>query len=418
MPNKAIIITIGDELLIGQTIDTNSTHIALSLGAHNIEVIRKIAISDNKEDIRETLDEALKKADIIIFTGGLGPTADDITKPVLCEYFGGSLVRNHEVLAHIEAIFSKRNIPMLERNAMQADVPDVCTVLFNQMGTAPGMLFEKDGKYIASLPGVPFEMKYILENELIPFLKDKVHSDEVVLHKHIVTSGIPESMLAERIREIEEAFPAHIHLAYLPSLRMVKLRITAVGADIAMLETETQTIVEAITASVQEYIIGYEDLGLDSYASRLLEEKKLMLGTAESCTGGYFGHLITNIPGSSRYYKGGIIAYANEVKEHILNVPSAILATEGAVSEATVLAMAQGAVEQLQTDLAISVSGILGPDGGTPQKPVGLVWMAIANKEGRIATRKLQLRYTRLTNKEAVINEGWAFLREFILENY
>lgn len=418
MSLKAIIITIGDELLIGQTLDTNSVYIAQALGALNIEVIRKIAIRDQKEDIVATLDEALPKADVLIFTGGLGPTADDITKPVLCDYFGGRMVRNQAVLEHIEALFSKRNMPMLERNARQADVPDVCTVLFNRMGTAPGMLFEQNEVLVASLPGVPFEMQYILDQELVPRLQSRLQATTHILHRHLITSGMAESVLAERIADIEDTLPEYIHLAYLPSLRMVKLRLTAEGTDPEQLATEMELIRDHIAQRVPQYVIGKEDAGLDTYTSRLLLEKGLWLATAESCTGGYFGHQVTNIPGSSRYYKGGIIAYANDAKTRLLDVSEQTLMTVGAVSEGTVKEMASGAVAQLGADLAISFSGILGPNGGTAEKPVGLVWIAIANAAGIVETKQLQLRYTRLVNKEAVVNEGWAFLRSFILTHH
>lgn len=418
MPRQAIIITIGDELLIGQTLDTNSVYIAQTLGSINIEVIRKVAIRDKKEDIVEALDDALNRADLVIFTGGLGPTADDITKPALCDYFGGTMVRNQQVLAHVEAIFSKRNMPMLDRNARQADVPDVCTVLFNQLGTAPGMLFEKEGKLVASLPGVPFEMQHILDRELVPVVQARLQSSVQLLHRHLVTSGIAESVLAERIEDIETALPDYMHLAYLPSLRMVKLRLTAEATDPAILSAEMDAVVEQIAARIPAYVIGTEDVGLDIYATRLLLEKNLLLATAESCTGGYFAHQVTNVSGSSKYYKGGVISYANEIKQSLLNVQQPTLAAYGAVSEETVKEMALGAVQELKADIAISFSGILGPEGGTPEKPVGLVWMAVANNAGLVQTRKLQLRYTRLVNKEAVVNEGWAFLRSFILDHY
>ena len=418
MPRQAIIITIGDELLIGQTLDTNSVYIAQTLGGINIEVIRKIAVRDQKDDITEALDEALGKADLVIITGGLGPTADDITKPVLCAYFGGTMVRNQQVLSHVEALFTKRNMPMLDRNARQADVPDVCTVLFNQLGTAPGMLFEKDQKLVASLPGVPFEMKHILDQVLVPILQSRMQSSIQILHRHLITSGIAESVLAERIVDIETTLPDYMHLAYLPSLRMVKLRLTAEAVDPAVLSDEMDEVMQRIAATIPGYVIGTEDAGLDEYTTRLIREKNLWLATAESCTGGYFSHQVTNIPGSSKFYKGGVISYANEAKEHLLGVPAATLSAYGAVSEETVRAMALGAIQQLKAHVSIAFSGILGPDGGTPEKPVGLVWMAVANNAGIVVTRKLNLRYTRLVNKEAVVNEGWAFLRSFILDHY
>ncbi|WP_129021517.1 competence/damage-inducible protein A [Edaphocola flava] len=418
MPRQAIIITIGDELLIGQTLDTNSVYIAQALGGINIEVIRKVAIRDKKEDIIEALDDALSRADLVIFTGGLGPTADDITKPVLCDYFGGTMVRNQQVLAHVEAIFSKRNMPMLDRNARQADVPDVCTVLFNQLGTAPGMLFERDGKLVASLPGVPFEMQHILDRELLPVVQTRLQSSVQLLHRHLVTSGIAESVLAERIEDIETALPEYMHLAYLPSLRMVKLRLTAEATDPTALSAEMDAVMQQIAARIPAYVIGTDDVGLDIYATRLLLEKNLLLATAESCTGGYFGHQVTNVAGSSKYYKGGVISYANDIKQSLIGVQQSTLMAYGAVSEETVREMALGAVQELKADIAISFSGILGPEGGTPEKPVGLVWLAIANSAGIVETRKMQLRYTRLVNKEAVVNEGWAFLRSFILDHY
>lgn len=413
---QSIIITIGDELLIGQTIDTNSAWIAQQLNFIGINVKRRIAVADERSAIAGALDESLPQADMIFLTGGLGPTADDITKPLLSEYFGGNLVVNETVLQHVKQLFLKRNRPFLERNLKQAEVPDNCQVLFNRLGTAPGMWFEHGGKVVISLPGVPFEMQTIMTEEGLPRLKERFTGNHII-HKTMIAAGVGESFIAEKIEDIETALPAHIHLAYLPTPGYVKLRLTTQGSDRSALLSDISTHAELIRKRLGKIISATEDLLPEEILSRLMTEHRLTLGLAESCTGGYLANRLTNISGSSAFFKGSIVSYDNEVKERVLKVPKATLQTEGAVSEATVIQMAEEARRLLKTDIALSISGILGPDGGTPEKPVGLVWMAIASSR-RTASRKFNFFYDRLRNKELAANTAMEIIRLFIREEY
>jgi nicotinamide-nucleotide amidase len=380
---NASIITIGDELLIGQTIDTNSAFIAQELNKIGVWVRRRIAVGDVYDDIWNALDEESLQSDIIIITGGLGPTADDITKPLLCKYFGGKLVTDEKVLAHVKYLFEKvfrRPGPMLERNLKQAEVPDNCIVLHNSRGTAPGMLFKKDGKVYVSLPGVPHEMQGLMSNEVFPFLMHEFKLPAIV-HKTAFTFGQGESMLAELLKGFEPTLPQHIRLAYLPNYGMVKLRLTARGNNKEITEKELLPYFEQLQLLVKEYLVSNEDEGLERVIGKILKEKNKTMGTAESCTGGYIAHLITSVSGSSAYYKGTIVSYANEVKENILEVQKKTLAASGAVSEETVIEMVKGALKKLNVDYALATSGIMGPDGGSEEKPVGAVWIAAGNKE-------------------------------------
>lgn len=413
----ASIITIGDELLIGQTIDTNSAFISQELNKIGVWVRRRVAVGDIYEDIKQALDEESKDSQIIIMTGGLGPTADDITKPMLCDYFGGKLVVNEQVLEHVKYLFEKvfrRPGPILERNLKQAEVPDNCTVLFNKRGTAPGMLFQKDHKAFVSLPGVPHEMKGLMLDEVIPRLL-KEFKMPAIIHRTAFTVGQGESMIAEILKEFEPSLPAHIKLAYLPNYGMVKLRLTATGTDTKELEKELNPLFEEMMELVKEYLVINEDKTLEEVIGKILKEKNKTMATAESCTGGYIAHLITSVPGSSVYFKGTIVSYANEVKENLLGVSPEILETKGAVSEETVIQMVKGAIKTLKTDYALATSGIMGPDGGTEEKPVGTVWIAAGNLD-MIKTIKLNLRFDRQRNIAMTASNALNFLRKFILE--
>lgn len=420
---QASIITIGDELLIGQTIDTNSAFIAQEFNKIGLWVKRRIAVGDHFEDIWNALDEEARHSQIIIITGGLGPTADDITKPLLCQYFGGQLVLNEEVLQHIEHLFKnvfRHKTPLLKRNMMQAEVPDVCTVLFNERGTAPGMWFEKDGvngekRIFVSLPGVPHEMKGLLLDEVIPRLKN-VFEFGAVLHKTAITFGMGESAVAELLQPFENTLPQHITLAYLPSFGMVKMRLTAKGDNEKALAKELHSYFEQLCSQVKEILIAEEDVPMEVIVAGLLKRHGKTLATAESCTGGNIARLITRVAGSSAYFNGSIVAYANEAKEGILKVKHQTLEIHGAVSEATVTEMVKGAIEALNADYAVATSGIMGPGGGSDQKPVGTVWIAAGNRE-KIDTRLLQLRFDRAYNTEVTSVQALNFLRKFITEN-
>lgn len=412
---NAAIITIGDELLIGQTIDTNSGWMAKELNAIGIWVKRRIAVGDNEKDIRYALDEESKNADIILLTGGLGPTADDITKPLLCDYFGGKMVRNEQVLRHVHYLFEqvfRRPEPMLERNLKQADVPDNCTVLMNERGTAPGMWFEKSGKVYVSLPGVPIEMKGLMQQEVLPRLL-KQFQMPVILHQTLLTFGIGESMLAEAIKDWEEALPSYIKLAYLPHYGMVRLRLTATGDDKNEMEQEMEKQTIQLKELVKQWLIIDEDLTMQQAAGKLLKERKQTVGTAESCTGGYIAHLLTMDAGASSNYKGTVVSYDNQVKKDLLGVSPRSLDSVGAVSEEVVIQMAKGVLQNLKTDYAIATSGIMGPDGGSEKKPVGMVWVAVGNAEN-IETKEFHFRFDRMRNIEQTSIAALAMLQRFI----
>lgn len=414
-PVKASVITIGDELLIGQTIDTNSAWIAQELNKIGIWVHRRVAVGDTWDDIIHTLKEEESLSEIILITGGLGPTADDITKPLLCHYFGGKLIVNEAVLAHVKHIFEEiLKRPLIERNLKQAEVPDVCRVIQNKRGTAPGMWFDRNGKIFVSMPGVPHEMKGMMSDEIIPTLRD-VFKMPPVIHRTLLTAGIGESFLAERIQDLETQLPANITLAYLPNYGMVKLRLSARGHDeklLAALEAEF----DKLKSRVEDVLVIDKDQTLQEVVGELLIKSGKTLGTAESCTGGYIAHLLTSIPGSSRYFKGGIVSYANEIKEDLLQVDPATLMQFGAVSRETAVQMVKGALDSLKTDYVIVTTGIMGPDGGTPQKPTGTVWVGLGTK-AHIEAYPFHFRFDRQRNMELTAAHGLNALRKFILNH-
>ncbi len=393
----ASIITIGDELLIGQVIDTNSAWMAQELNKIGVSVKHRIAVSDSWDDIWYALDEESRHASVIFITGGLGPTSDDITKPLLCKYFGGKLVQDEATLAHVTNIFTnKLKRLMLESNIKQAEVPDVCTVLFNEVGTAPGMMFEKDGKLFISLPGVPHEMKWIMTNVVLPLLPTKIHTTNIA-HRTLLTAGIGESFLAELIREEEAALPSFIKLAYLPNSGMVRLRLSASGEDKEEITIILNAHFEKLKDKVKGYLVIDEDLPMEAVVGKLLTESGKTVSTAESCTGGYIAHLLTSISGASAYFRGSVVSYDNSIKTNVLNVPKSILETVGAISEETARIMAESVRAIMQTDYSIAVSGIMGPDGGTSEKPVGMVWIAVA-KEGKTIAKCFYFHHNRERN--------------------
>jgi len=411
---KISIITIGDELLIGQVIDTNSAWMAQELNKAGFWVTRRVAIGDGRSDILKALDEESSFAEIILITGGLGPTADDITKPVLCEYFNTTLVINEEALENVKNIFIKiLQRPMIERNLKQAEVPASCTVIQNKRGTAPGMLFEKNGRIFVSMPGVPHEMKGMMTDSVIPFLK-KSFATSFISHRTLLTAGIGESSLADHIQDFEEALPQQIRLAYLPNYGMVRLRLTANANQAVGLETELDLLFDDLKSRVSQWLVTDEDITLQEALGKLLTARKQTMSTAESCTGGYVAHLITSIPGSSAYFTGSVIAYDNEIKKKMLNVEPGILSAHGAVSEETVRAMVSGAIQNLKTDYALATSGIMGPGGGSEEKPVGTVWIAAGNAH-EVITQKLWFRFDRQRNTELTAANVLNLLRRFIL---
>jgi len=412
----ASIITIGDELLIGQVIDTNSAWMAQELNKIGVWVNHRVAVGDAWNDIWQVLDEEGTRSHIILITGGLGPTADDITKPLLCKYFGGKMVLDEATLEHVTYLFEhvfKRPMPLLERNRKQAEVPDVCTVLKNENGTAPGMLFEKNEKIFISMPGVPHEMKGIMKDHVLSLLRQRFQLPHIG-HRTLLTAGVGESFLAEMIKDFEESLPPSLKLAYLPGNGMIRLRLTGTG-DKTKVENELDHQFVKLKQLVKEYMVVDEDISMEVLIGRLLKERGKTVATAESCTGGYIAHLITSVPGSSAYFIGSVVSYDNSIKRNFLGVQEDTLQTVGAVSEETVIQMLKGALRIMQTDYAIAVSGIMGPDGGTPDKPVGTVWISIGNDQS-VETKKMHFRFDRKRNIELTAINALNLLRLFILK--
>ena len=410
------IITIGDELLIGQVIDTNSSWMAQQLNQAGILVNSRMAVGDNREAIWKALDQMIEENDLVLITGGLGPTADDITKPLLCDYFGGKMTMHQETLDHVTNIFEhilKR--PMIERNTLQAMVPDVCTVLKNEKGTAPGMLFEKNNTKIIAMPGVPHEMKWIMLNHVLPNIPEWFNTGYIV-HKTLLTAGIGESFLAEKIKDIEESLPEYIKLAYLPNYGMVRLRLSAWGSDKIALEKDLDNYFNQLKTKASLYLVTDQDETMEQVIGRLLTSRNQTLATAESCTGGYIAHLLSKHAGSSVFFKGSIVAYANIIKEELLDVPHETLITVGAVSKETVTQMVQEVRVKMNSDYAIAVSGIMGPGGATAEKPVGMVWIAVASKASTVV-KEFHFRFDRERNIGLTAINALNLLRQMIVDN-
>ena len=370
---QVTIINIGDELLIGQVVNTNASTMSRLLTAAGMDVLKTVVVGDERQAIWNAVDEALRESDAVLVTGGLGPTKDDITKKLLCEYFGSELVESPMALDNVKRIFESRGYELTPVNRAQALVPKCCEVLNNDLGTAPCMWFP--GKTVlVSLPGVPFEMEWLMRNRVIPKLQETFHTD-IIVTKNILVQGIGESFLSDLIEPWELSLPEHIKLAYLPVAGLTKLRLTVHG-------NYDPAILKGLYDLAGKYIVGEDCETLDELVHTTLIKRGLTLATAESCTGGNIARLLTAQAGASAYFKGGIVAYSNEVKESVLGVKHSTLAAHGAVSEATVREMAEGVRQRLGTDLAIATTGIAGPDGGTKEKPVGTVWIAVANANG------------------------------------
>lgn len=386
MPVNAEIISIGDELLYGQTLDTNSHWISARLDELGIKVRRRITIGDEREEILSSLKDSESRAEVILITGGLGPTKDDLTKPLLAEYFGTHLEMNQAALQDIRQLFSKTGRTLNDANIRQAELPANCTRITNTVGTAPGMWFENKGKIFVSMPGVPYEMKQMMTDSILPKLK-KQFVGGVIYHKIIKTIGIPESDLAEKIAQWENELPEFIRLAYLPSLGQVKLRLTAVGHTKELLERQVAEQIERVLPRIAKYVYGYDKDEIEQLVGNRLLANQQTIAFAESCTGGYLSHLITRVPGSSAYFKGTMVAYDYDVKVKALDVDQKVLDTCGAVSEEVVLQMAKGVREKLNSDVGMAISGIAGPGGGTEEKPVGTVWIAYSDSRSSVAKK-------------------------------
>ena len=408
---QAQIITIGDEILIGQILDTNSAWIAQQLNMSGIRVVEMKSVSDTREAILAAL-EAGQSADLVLLTGGLGPTKDDITKKVLAEFLGVELTFHEATYNRIAAYFEKRSFTLTPAHREQCFMPKNAEILQNDMGTAPGMWMQKNNTIYVSMPGVPYEMKHLVSERVLPRLLGNAQLRPIV-HRTILTAGTGESVIAQRIEDFENSLPHSIKLAYLPNLGIVRLRLTATGDDEAALNQLLEQKKAEIHTLIPEFVFGEEIETLEEVLGRKLKEKGVMLGTAESCTGGYIAHKITSIPGSSAYFGGSVVTYSNELKTKLLNVNPETLKTHGAVSEETVREMVEGALDTLDVDYAIAVSGIAGPDGGTPDKPVGTIWTAVGNRQ-EIITKKLTLTKYRMRNIQLTSNLTLNMLRKFI----
>ena len=410
------IITIGDEILIGQIVDTNSAFIGQLLNLNGMSVKQISSVSDSREHIMKALDEAKSRADIILITGGLGPTKDDITKKTLCEYFNTTMRFDEGAYEDVTNIFATYGKEVTPINRLQAEVPAICEVLRNKVGTAPGMWFNVDGKIFVSMPGVPFEMKALMTEQVVPRIRS-MFKLPVIVHKTILTQGIGESTLSELLNDWEDSLgPLNIKLAYLPSPGMVRLRMSSKGEDEKKLRDLTDQKIEELKKIIPEYIYGYEVYGeeketLEMMVGKMLKERKKTVSTAESCTGGYISHLITKVPGSSQYYTGSVISYAYEIKESELGVPHDVIMQHGAVSQPVVEQMAKAIRERYKTDYSISASGIAGPDGGTTDKPVGTVWIAVATPD-KVISEKFLFGNNRERNIQKTANAALNMLKK------
>ena len=411
----ATIVTIGDELLIGQVIDTNSSWMAQRLNEIGIAVKKRIAIGDSFDEITAMLNDECGNVDVVLITGGLGPTSDDVTKEVMCRYFNGKMIVDTLALQNVKDLFEKiYRRPVSESNLAQAEVPDVSTLIQNGRGSAPGMIFHKDDTIFICMPGVPYEMQGIM-NEVIPYLQQQ-YNLPVIIHRTILTAGAGETILAEMIKDFEYSLPRDIKLAYLPSYGMVRLRLSTSGFDKQITEEKINSRFLILKGLVKKYTVTDIDISMEQVLGELLIKKNKTIATAESCTGGAIASLITSVPGSSAYFEGSVISYSNSIKEKLLGVKKNTLDKFGAVSEETAIEMLKGLLKNLQTDYGIAVTGIMGPGGGSTEKPVGTVWNAVGNAT-KIETKKLHQRFDRRKNIEVTSAMALNMMRLFVLEN-
>ena len=412
---RAEIITIGDEILYGQILDTNTQWISFELDKLGIKTIRKSSVGDSAEEITAILNESKSRADVVFITGGLGPTKDDLTKKVLSDFFQCSQEMNEDALKDVTEFFFKRGRELTDINRGQALLPTKAQFIPNKQGTAPCMWFDEFGVIWVSMPGVPFEMKAIMENEVIPKLISHFKTP-IIYHKVIKTIGIGESYLSDLIQDWELSLPKQIKLAYLPSLGIVKLRLTAFGDDLEKLKLNVETQIDALRPTINSYIFGYNKDEISEVVGQLLLKNKATIALAESCTGGHLSHQFTQISGCSEYYMGGVISYSNEVKKEILHVSESILNVDGAVSESCVTAMAKSIREKFKSTYGMATSGIAGPAGGSVEKPVGTVWIALASEE-EVITRKLHLGGNRMQNIHMTSLNSLNLLRRYLLKD-
>ncbi len=392
----AEIITIGDEILYGQTLDTNAHWISGKLDENGIRVVRRTTCGDNEQEIVKALAEAEQHADLILITGGLGPTSDDITKTCLARYFDSEIKPNEQALRELEHYMANRGRALNELTRQQASLPDKCKHITNNRGTAAGMWFNKNGKIFIAMPGVPHEMKHMMSHHVIPRLRE-TYELPVIYHKFVRLTGIGESWLAEKIEVWENNLPDNVKLAYLPTYGDIKMRLTAYGNDVKILEKQVRGLIDSLLPLIDKYVYGFDDNPLEVVIGNILRERNEKLAIAESCTGGFIAHKITSVAGSSDYFNGGIVPYQNEMKVKLLGVQPATLEAHGAVSEETVREMAVNVKDRFNADWGLASSGIAGPGGGTPEKPVGTIWIACAGPSG-IRAKKLRLTKDRDVN--------------------
>jgi nicotinamide-nucleotide amidase len=400
---KAAIVIIGDEILLGKVTDTNSGYIARALDRYGFEIVRISTIGDNGADIRQTVESSLAVADVVITTGGLGPTKDDITKQVMCQIFGGTLVRDDSVTRNIEQVFAKRRLSMNALTLDQALVPTSCRVIQNTLGTAPIMWFERDGKVLVSMPGVPFETEGMLDAAVAPQLQAHFNPDKFIAHRTLIVTGITESALAEKLDKWEQAMPQGYHLAYLPDSPIIKLRLDGVGSNQSDVDAMADNLFSQLIEQLGDLVVNIGEKTVANILIDALLEKNYLMGSAESCTGGNIAHSITAVAGSSQVFAGTVVSYSNDVKHNVLGVKSETLNEFGAVSRQTVEQMLSGASKVLGTDCAVATSGIAGPGGGTPEKPVGTVWIGAQTPNEMVVTE-----YHFPGNRERVINRATA----------
>ena len=413
---KAIIITVGDELLIGQVVDTNSAWLGNKLNGLGLDLVEIRSVSDKSDAIVEAIGTSFANANIVIMTGGLGPTKDDITKKAIADYFGVEMIFHEETYDRIVAIFEKFGKTLSEAHKDQCLMPTNAQLLRNNLGTAPGMMFEHGGKFLFSLPGVPFEMKGIFENEMVAILKEKIGTSYYIHHRTIMTAGEGETFLADQIEDLLEQFTDEISIAYLPSLGTVRLRISGKSTFIGI-RNFVDKAYDAISIRLSKYVYGSENESLEEALLRLCNRYNLTVSTAESCTGGYLAHRITSVAGSSSYFMGSVVSYSNNIKMNLLGVRAETLESQGAVSKETVCEMATGGQRLLGTDICISISGIAGPDGGTLEKPVGTIWFGLAYKERQIYAFKISATKNREKNIEYAANVAMTKLIREIIAN-
>ncbi len=408
---KSTIITIGDEILIGQILDTNSRYISQALNRIGVVVTERTSIGDSAEQIVSTLDRALAQSDVVIITGGLGPTKDDITKHTLARYYNSELVYNEQVGSFVEQLLARRGIAFTELNRGQAMVPQCCTVLHNAHGTAPGMWFERDGKVVVSLPGVPFEMRHLIDDSVVPMLAERFELKAIV-HRTMITSGIPESILAERIATWEDNLPDVLHLAYLPAPNVVRLRLSAYEVDGQSVRRMIDDEFDKLKGIIPEAIVGFEDATVEQLVHRWMTENGKTLSVAESCTGGAIAAKFTAMAGASVYFNAGVVSYSNEAKHDILGVNMDDIVRYGAVSETVAIQMAEGVRRAGQSDYAVSTTGIAGPTGGSAEKPVGTVWIGVATPKGSFAVLK-----NCGTDRSQIIDRATAYAIKLLYDN-